>query len=153
MASFTTDEMQEAQPSGLDIFSIPPYQTAVKRMYYQDVRNNSQLSGNTPLEFNVSGQNGLEYVDLKRTKLYVKAKIKKADGSSLTETEYVGPVNLFLHAMFAQVDVTLQGKLISTATNQYPYKAMIQTLLSYGSDAKKTSLGCTTLEERHTGIC
>ncbi|CAG2245156.1 uncharacterized protein F54H12.2-like [Mytilus edulis] len=141
MASFTTDEMQEAQPSGLDIFSIPPYQTAVERMYYQDVRTNSQLSGNTPLEFNVSGQNGLEYVDLKRTKLYVKAKIKKADGSSLTETEYVGPVNLFLHAMFAQVDVTLQGKLISTATNQYPYKAMIQTLLSYGSDAKKTQLG------------
>lgn len=153
MASFTTDEMQEAQPSGLDIFSIPPYQTAVERMYYQDVRTNSQLSGNTPLEFNVSGQNGLEYVDLKRTKLYVEAKIKKADGSSLTETEYVGPVNLFLHAMFAQVDVTLQGKPISTATNQYPYKAMIQTLLSYGSDAKKTSLGCTTLEERHTGIC
>ncbi|VDI33603.1 Hypothetical predicted protein [Mytilus galloprovincialis] len=114
MASFTTDEMQEAQPSGLDIFSIPPYQTAVEYMYYQDIRTYSQLSGNTPLAFNVSGQNGLEYVDLKRTKLYVKAKIKKADGSSLTETEYVGPVNLFLHAMFAQVDVTLQDLFLGS---------------------------------------
>lgn len=151
MAAFTTDEMQEAQPSGLDIFSLPPYQTAVERLYYQDIRTSSQLSGSTPLEFSITGQNGLEYVDLKRTKIYVKAKIKKADGTSLKATEYVGPVNLFLHAMFSQVDVTLQGKLISTATSNYPYKSMIQTLLSYGSEAKKTQLGAQLWEKDTSG--
>ncbi|CAC5392368.1 unnamed protein product [Mytilus coruscus] len=59
---------------------------------------------------------------------------------SLKPTEYVGPVNNFLHSMFSQIDVTLQNKLVTSTTTHYPYKAMIQTLLSYGSEAKKSQL-------------
>lgn len=34
----------------------------------------------------------------------------------------------------------MQGKLVSSTTSHYPYKAMIQTLLSYGSCAKTSQL-------------
>jgi hypothetical protein len=78
-------------------------------------------------------------VDLKRSNLYVKTKIAKGDGSKLETMDYVGPVNLFLQSMFYQVEVTMQGKYVTSTTNHYPYKAMIQTLLSYSNEAKTSA--------------
>lgn len=54
----------EAQPSQLSIVDLPPTQTAIENVYWQDVRSTSQLSGPSTIEINVSGQNGME-------KLYV----------------------------------------------------------------------------------
>ncbi|XP_071177997.1 uncharacterized protein F54H12.2-like [Mytilus edulis] len=139
MAALNVADFHEAQPSGLSLFSLPPYQSAVERMYFQEVRSNSQLTGNI-IDMEITGKHGMEYVDLKRSKLYVKAKLVKGDGSNLTENEYVGPINLFLQSMFSQVEVAMQGKLVSSTTNHYPYKAMIQTLLTYGSESKTSQL-------------
>ena len=47
---------------------------------------------------------------------------------------------MLAHALFEQVDVTIQDKFITSATGHYPYKAMIQTLLKYGNDAKISQL-------------
>ncbi|CAC5415722.1 unnamed protein product [Mytilus coruscus] len=139
MAALSMDDFKEAQPSELSLFNLPPYQSAVEQVYFQEVRPTSQLSGNI-IDMEITGNHGMEYVDLKRSKLYVKAKIVKGNGESLTENEYVGPVNLFLQSMFSQVEVTMQGKLVTSSTSHYPYKSMIQTLLSYGGGAKKTQL-------------
>ena len=139
MAALSMEDFKEAQPSGLSLFTVPPYQSAVERMYFQEVRSNSQLTGSI-IDMEITGKHGMEYVDLKRSKLYVKAKIVKGDGKDLLATEYVGPINLFLQSMFSQVEVTMQGKLVTSTTSHYPYKAMIQTLLSYGNSAKKSQL-------------
>ena len=116
-----------------DLFSLPPTMTSVERIYYDEQRSTSQLSGNEPIAFNIAAQNSLEYIDLKRSRLYLKARTKHA-------TEYIGPINNFLHSMFSQVDFTIQNKLITSTTTHYPYKAMIQKILSYGTDAKKSHL-------------
>jgi hypothetical protein len=42
------------------------------------------------------------YVDLQKTKLYVKCKIQHGDGSPLSADESVGPVNLLLQSLFSQ---------------------------------------------------
>jgi len=42
--------------------------------------------------------------------------------------------------MFSQVIVALDATLISSSTNTYPYRPMLETLLSYGEDAKKSQL-------------
>ncbi|XP_033725176.1 uncharacterized protein F54H12.2-like [Pecten maximus] len=98
------------------------------------------MAGDSPIEFVVSGQNGMEYIDLKNSLVYAKIKIKKADGSDISATEDVGPVNLLLPALFSQVDVTLQGRTIVSTTTNYAYRAYIQTLLKYGNDAKTSQL-------------
>ena len=72
--------------------------------------------------------------------LYVKAKITANNGGNLAADVEVGPVNLFLHSLFSQVDISLSGTLITPSTNTYPYRAMLQTLLSYGEDSKKSQL-------------
>ena len=52
----------------------------------------------------------------------------------------VGPVNNWLHALFSQVDVYLNGTHVTSSTNTYAYRAYIETLLSYGPDAQDTQL-------------
>lgn len=49
-------------------------------------------------------------------------------------------MNLFLHSLFSQVDVSLNERLISPSTSTYPYRAMMETLLNYGGDAKTSQL-------------
>lgn len=102
MAALSMDNFREAQPSALSLFSLPPYQSAVERMYFQEVRSNSQLTGNI-IDMEITGKHDMEYVDLKRSKVYVKAKIAKGNRSKLETMDYVRPVNLFLQSMFYQV--------------------------------------------------
>ncbi|HSN23010.1 MAG TPA: hypothetical protein VLS45_02370, partial [Methylomicrobium sp.] len=71
-------------------------------------------------------------MDFANSYLHVVAKLTKADGTDLDANAAVGPVNLFLHSLFSQVDISLNGTQITPATNTYPYRAMIETLLSYG---------------------
>lgn len=111
MAALNKEFFRESQPSQLALFELAPTQTAVENIYYQDVLPISQISGDSPVEFVVSGQNGMEYIDLKNTLLYVKAKIKKADDSEIADDENIGPVNLFLPALFNQVDVSKVSQL------------------------------------------
>ena len=151
MATVNKDFFRESQPSSLELFNIPATQTAVEDIQYQDILPISQISGDSPVEFVVSGQNGLEFLDLKNSLLYAKAKIVKADGADISGTEDVAPINLLLSSLFSQVDVTLQGKTVVSTTNHYNYKAYIQTLLKYGSEAKKTQLSTQIWERDDDG--
>ena len=54
--------------------------------------------------------------------------------------EPVGFVNLFLYSMFTQIDVSLNDRVITPSTSKYAYESLIQTLVTYGSDAEKNQL-------------
>ena len=100
----------------------------------------SSLANRAPIDFDIPGS-GEQYIDTNNIQLYVRAKIiRPGVGNNLAEDSTVAPVNLLLHSLFSQVDVSLNGTLISNSTNIYPYGAMLETLLSYGSDAKTSQL-------------
>ncbi len=126
-------------PTELALFDLPPTQVAVSDIYYQEIRPVSQVSGDAPIEFRISGQNSVDYLDLKGSQIYVKLKVKNADGSNLKVAEKTGPVNLFLQSLFTSTEITLQNKAIITC-NHNPYRAMIHTLLSFGEDAKSSQI-------------
>ena len=42
MAALTTENFQEALASELSLFSLPPSQTSVEKVYYQEVRSTSK---------------------------------------------------------------------------------------------------------------
>ena len=83
--------------------------------------------------------------------LYVQAKITKRNGTDLKPATVVAPVNLFLHSLFSQVDISLNGTQVISSTNTYPYRAMLETLLSYGGDAKKSQLTSALYYEDQPG--
>ena len=137
--AFVHHESNECSKSELDLFSIPSTQTSISKGQWIEYHPLSNITETGPIEFNVSGS-GEEYLDLARTQLHVKAKITKANSTALDLNEQVGPVNLFLHSLFSQVDVSLNERLISPLTDTYPYCAMIETLLNNGEDAKSSQL-------------
>ena len=139
MMAFAHDMSCECAKSELDLFSVPPTQTSMEQGSWVEYHPLTTVSDGSPIEFDVSGT-GDDYVDFANTMLYVKAKVTQANGNNLAADTDVGPVNLFLHSLFAQVDISLNGTLITSSTNTYPYRAMLETLLSYGRDAKKSQL-------------
>ena len=130
----------ECSKSELDLFSIPPTQTGIEKGQWVEHRPLTTLTDDGPIEFNISGS-GEEYVDLSETYLMVTATIKKPDGTSLTnEDTEIGPVNYWLHSLFSQVDFSVNERLVTPSTNTYPYRAYVESLLSFGPGAKKSHL-------------
>lgn len=127
----------ECSKAELDLFTVPPTNISMENGSVTEYLPISTLDRG-PIEFHVSSAE--EYIDLGRTFLYVKAKITKNNGAALAADSKVGPVNLWLHSLFSQIDVQLSGKLVTPSVNTYPYKAYLETLLSYGSDAKNAQL-------------
>jgi len=82
----------------------------------------------------------------------VRAKLTAVDGANLAADAAVGPVNLFLHSMFSQVDISLNGALITSSTNSYPYRSVLETLLSYGEDAKTSQLTSALFYRDQAGV-
>ena len=139
MSVFNKEEFSEGMPSELSLFDLHPTQTAVSDIYFQEIRPLSQLSGDGPIEFRISGQNSLDYIGLAGSQLYVKLRVIKGNGQKLLTSDKGGPVNLFLQALFSTTEVTLQNKVILTC-NYNPYRAMIKTLLDFGKEAKTSQL-------------
>ena len=139
MSVFNEENFKEGLVSELALFDLPSTQTSVTDIYYDEIRPMSQASGDSPFEFEISGHNSMDYLDLKNSQIYVRLKVEKADGIALVKTDKVGPANLFLQALFSTTEVTLQNKATITC-NYNPYRAYITTLLKYGTDAVTSQL-------------
>ena len=72
--------------------------------------------------------------------MFVRARVVKGDGGNLPPNAPVGAVNNWMHSLFSQVDVSLNGTLVTPSTNTYAYRAYIETLLSHGAEAKNSQL-------------
>ena len=92
---------------------------------------------NGPIEFNIPGS-GEDYLDLANTYLHIRVKIVETDGTDIAADAGVGPVNLFLHSLFSQVDVQLNDKLVTSSASIYAHRAYLETLLNYGKPARES---------------
>jgi len=145
MMSFAHEMSCECTKSELDLFSVPPTQTSMEQGSWVEYHPMTTVADGSAIEFDIS-KTGEDYVDFASTMLLVKAKVTALDGTNLPADAAFGPVNLFLHSLYSQVDTLLNGTLITASTNTYPYRAMMETLLSYGEDARLRDLRlhCTT---------
>ena len=129
----------ECTKSELDLFSAPLTQTSIESGLFVEYRPISSLADGAPIEFEIVSS-GDDYIDFANSYLHIKVKIQRADGTVLDAADTVGPVNNFLHSLFSQVDVSLNGTLITNSTNTYAYRAYLENLLTYGPAAKESQL-------------
>lgn len=125
----------------LDLFATSPTQTSVENGKFVFYRPISTISNDAPIEFYIPGS-GDEYIDLSRTMLYLKVRIspKTEILEKGNKTCIVAPVNNWLHSLFSQVDIYLNQKCVTPPSNSYMYRAYIEHLLNFGTDAKKSHL-------------
>ena len=129
----------ECGKSETDLFSLPPTQVTVEKGKWVQYFPLTNITDATPIQFHIQGSLE-EYTDLSQTLLHVRAKVTNPDGSALQDTAQVAPTNLFLHTLFSDVDLMLNDRLITPSNNTYNYRAMFESLLTYGPEAKESQL-------------
>ena len=135
----------------MNLFDMPSVDVGVSRVRYVEYKPMNQLNQDVGLEFEIPN-NGNRYIDLRRTYLMCKVRIKQADGTDLPEVPQPGevdadksianvaPVNNLEHSLYSQVDVYFQKKLVTTSNSNFAYEAYLNTLLKYERSAKLTHL-------------
>ena len=129
----------EVMMSEFDYFKPEAVQNNVNKWFMREFTPLAALTHGSQIEFAVPGSNELT-MDLSKSYIIVRAQITKADDTAPLAAAEVGPVNLTLHSMFSNVDIELGGKMISDPNGLYPYRAYIETLLSYNKEAQETQL-------------
>ena len=139
MASLIHPSSTQSTTSQLDLFSVPPSQTSLDDGSFTEYHPVSALTSTGPVEFAISAENS-NYIDLANTFFYVRASVTAADGTGLEAGVEISPKCNFLHTMWSQIDVYLNGSLVTQSNNNYPYRAYIENLLSFGQDTKSSQL-------------
>ncbi|GFU30336.1 uncharacterized protein F54H12.2 [Trichonephila clavipes] len=116
-----------------------PFERVIQDGQWKQFHPLSNVFDNAPVEFSIS-RSAEDYIDLSQTQLYVKAKIVKVDNTPITKDDTIGPVNLFQHSLFSQVDISLNDRVVSNSSNTYLYRSYIETLLNHGYDCKTSQL-------------
>ena len=109
------------------LFKEPNTNIALQKIEFVDYRPVNQLTGEV-VEFNVPGTS-TQYIDLKSTRLYVKVKVVKGDGTPIHGDNKAILTNMALQSLWSQVDVSLQQQLVTKIGANYPYKCMFDLLL------------------------
>ena len=135
--------------SELNLSSLQPIQVSIVDDYIISTEPMNSLLGSGPLEFEIITSEE-DYLDLSRCFLKLKVKIGNSNGTNLNswvpntdgaphksniekKTQFdVVPANLFLHSLLCQVNFSIN--------DTYRYRSYITTMLSYGTESKKTFL-------------
>jgi hypothetical protein len=90
------------------------------------------------LEFLIPAD-GDTYIDL-NIKFYIRGQLVNQDGKDLDAADHTAVTNNLLHSLFSQCTVSLNGISITQASELYPYRSYLETILTYGSDAELSHL-------------
>lgn len=119
----------EGMAHNFDFFQGDMIEKSMGRGYEQEIRPTTTLTNEGPYEFFIPPSN--EYIFLPLTRLYIKMKVTRNDGTNLPAATNFSVANLLPHTLFKQIDVEIGGVNTSSQDQMYPYKAYLETLLSY----------------------
>lgn len=123
-----------------DFFTTPPIALSEEESYLMKIHPTSSTDNNAPLiyEFDVDDAH---YADLSKCFHYTRYRLLKdnaaiPEANPVTDDEKVAPINYYGNTLFQNAELYLNGELVETSNNLYPYKSYMQTFLSYGIDTK-----------------
>ena len=125
-------EVPSRMGTDFHIFAPKPRQVVVEgttETIYKPIASIDQ----SDIEFLIPGDSET-YIALD-IKLYIKGQLLKEDNKELGDTDYTTGINNLLHSLFSQCNISLNGTQITQDTYLYNYRAYLETLLTYGSDA------------------
>ena len=116
-----------ATKSELDVFTVPPTQTAIDSYYEVAYRPTTTLESSKVLDINIPASEDM--TDLSDTFISAVLSIKNKNGTALADTDIVSIEPGFANCLFEQVDFFVNGVNIAQATNLYHHQAYIEDLL------------------------
>jgi hypothetical protein len=142
---------EEVMTTALDLFKVPTKDPTLKEVREYEVRPTTDNSEG-PFYFMIPSQPSL-YIDPGSFRLKGEVCIKKVSSGQLTNLEvptkagtvrggdWVTPCNFFPASLFKNAEVDFNGKSVTYVNSPLlHFKSVIESLLSYGSDAARTHL-------------
>lgn len=124
--------------SELDLFNTEGHDMSILSTQTIDYFPTTPLTDSlAPITFNIQGTSE-HYVDLSQTRLYMRLKVTKEDGSDIADTDITVPVNNILHSAFSQCSIFLNEQQITTPNMYYAYRAYFERLLCTSKEFNKT---------------
>ena len=122
-----------------EIFTLPEKEVALidgRTSLYRPLH----INDTGPYEFIIPGKS-TQYLQMSSIRMYVKAKLTLTNGAEFDDTKKIALCNLPGSSLFSQIEVELNQKLIPLLTNtNAATKAYLETLCSYGEDARNSHL-------------
>ena len=125
--------------SELCIFDRPSQQVVIERGSFEEIYPTNAFTGNGDIEFNINGSQ-YEYLDLRDTLLSLKVHVTADGKENLKADSDVIPSNYLFHSLFSDVIVGLNSTKVEGGNNNYGKKSLIETILNFNNDSKKTIL-------------
>ena len=135
MSTMGTQVSSSALIEGMKFGEVPDTLDSVQNVQWVEYRSTNQLNGNV-IDILVPGSS--DFIDLRRSFLSVKFKVTKADGTALAATDHIGTANNMLSSLWSQVEVYLNGTLVSPNVNLFPHTSMFNTYLEKSLRQKST---------------
>ena len=98
----------------LNMFKVPPTDISMSSRRY--VRISPFNTGINPVTFQVDPQD--EFINMTESYFEVEIVMKKNDGTNLLAADVIGLANNLAHTLFRQINVRLNGTLISPQTEE-----------------------------------
>ena len=134
----TEDSPMNYIRSELNLFDKEGYDMSITSTQVNDLFPIAPLSEEmAPLTFNIVSSMD-HYIDLSRTRLYLRMSVTKGDGSPMAATDICPPVNNICHSAFSQCAVYLNNTQISPTSQLYAYRAYLERLLCTSKEFNKT---------------
>ena len=121
----------------LRVFKVPPTNISINA--YRMATIQPTTTGINPMEFIIPALD--DYVDLGRSYFTMEVRLKKSTNANLVANKNLWSVNNLAHSIIKQIDLQLNGTLISPQSDTYHYKAYIEDLLNFDREDGKTVLG------------
>jgi hypothetical protein len=130
-------ESVECSKSELDLFYVPPTQTAIEEGHYDDIEPHSSYETAYNIRFDIPGDSA-HFLNLGETEIYIQGRtVIKGSEEGIKEDVKLGPVNNFLHSLFSQVNINISNQNVEISNDSYALRSYLENLLSFNKSKKK----------------
>lgn len=153
--SLISKESSFSVSDGFNIHAVGDTDVSLKKSYtnIHHPQNEYKTTNSDTINFIIPAT-GTKYIDLAETKLYIRFKIVNSKNEDLTydaahpndpeKSDIVSPINNILGSLFSNIDLYLNGVLISNPSiNSYAYIDYMKKLLNTSITTKKHTLSAS----------
>ena len=131
--------------SELLLFSDPAPHSVIKSSIFDKIGPLTTISNHPDAvyDFNIKGSN-IQYLDLNESSIVVKLHVHNIQANlpiQLKATDDAAGCNFFLNALFKDVSLTLNNRLVEGGNALYCYKATIDQIFNFRESSRDFHLG------------
>ena len=147
--------------SQLDLLELIGVQTQVKSFKDIGYLPTSAIQDGVPITFEIGKDE--RFTDLSELVIKAVVEIQGENGTALIGKQFtdadsagtlekVGVINNLGHSLWEQIVLTINDTKVTESSNNYAYKAMLETLLSYDDADQKSVLRLSCFKKDHGNI-